>query len=97
MPRSKTRSPKPKQAIRHGPLAETEREDSNPKRYAVSVESCRARKIDTDNLCAKYFVDALRYAGIIPDDRPEDIEYSISQKKVKTKAEEITIIEVREI
>lgn len=97
MPRSKSSGAKSKQAVRNGPLAEEKRKDSNPRRYGISITSLRTRPLDPDNLCAKWFVDSLRYAQIIPDDRPEDICYSISQKKVKTKAEEKTLIEVTEL
>src|SRR5881392_3395947 len=94
MPTRKVSRSKPKPALRHGTLAETEGKDSDSPSFSVSITSLRVRLLDPDNLCAKWFVDALRYSSIIPDDRPEDIIYKVSQKKVKTKMEEETIVDV---
>ena len=53
--------------------------------------------LDPDNLCPKYFVDGLRYAGIIPDDTARDIVLHISQEKVDKKEEERTEITIVEL
>lgn len=82
-------------ALRDGSLAAQERERTNPDRRVVSITSLRVRPIDPDNLCGKYFVDALRYAGILSDDRAQDVVFSITQEKVSHKAEEKTIINVK--
>lgn len=65
-----------------------------PGRCAIRVHSVRSRLIDPDNLCAKYFVDALRYAGIIADDTAQEIEYTITQRKARKTEEEHTTIEI---
>lgn len=91
---SKSPSPKPEQVVRHEPVAEKAGEGINPDRVRVCITSFRRRLIDPDNLCPKYFIDSLRYAGLIPNDREEDITLQVSQVKVKTKAEERTQIEL---
>jgi hypothetical protein len=83
----------PEPAVHNGTDGATKRKTKNSGRYVVSVTSYRSRLCDPDNLCAKYFVDALRYAGVIPDDRPDDIIYQIQQKKC-SKEKEKTLIEV---
>lgn len=53
----------------------------------VRIERRGIRLLDKDNLMGgtKAIVDALRYAGLIPDDNPEAIDLIITQKKVKKK------------
>ena len=70
-----------------------EEEDSSvrPGRYRVEVISHRKRLIDTDNLCPKFHIDALRYAGLIPDDSPEHIELVVRQVRSKENKTEIVI------
>lgn len=80
-----------------GAVGSAKGKEGHPTRHAVSVTSYRVRSVDPDNLCSKYFIDALRYAGTLHDDRPEDIDYSINQKKVAKKAQEKTLITVTEI
>ena len=86
-------SAKPKQVARHEPLVKeaTERPDT---RRRVTVSSYRVRLLDQDNVCVKYHVDGLRYAGVIRDDTTNDIELFVRQYKVKTRQEERTEIEV---
>lgn len=57
-------------------------EESHPGRLLVVVVAYRRRLCDPDNLFAKYFIDCLRYAELIPNDRAEDIELTVRQKKV---------------
>ena len=45
----------------------------------MRVVSFRARLCDPDNLCPKYFIDCLRYAGLIADDAPEFITLEVRQ------------------
>jgi len=85
---------KPESVVCDGSLAESKTQERNPSRSIIRITSFRTRLIDPDNLCAKYFVDGLRYAGIIPDDRPQDIELTVTQEKVATIAEERTEIEI---
>lgn len=92
---SASQSSQSKSTIRNESLVEASGEKENSGRCLVSIKSFRCgRSVDPDNLAGKYFIDALRYAGIIPDDRPEDIIYKITQEKVKTRKEEKTIIEL---
>jgi hypothetical protein len=71
-----------------------QRKESHAGRFLVRVTSFRRRLLDPDNLCPKYFVDALRYAGIIPDDTSEDIELVIRQEKVELRSDERTELEI---
>lgn len=64
------------------------------KRILVRVTAFRHRLIDEDNLCEKYHVDLLRYAGIIPGDEPEKVKIEVYQKKVPTSEKEEVLIEV---
>lgn len=81
-------------AVCHESLAKNKGKSQNPGRIAISITSYRRRLLDPDNLCPKYFIDALRYSKLIPDDTEKDIIHTISQKKVETKAQEKTLIEI---
>jgi hypothetical protein len=63
-------------------------------RIKVCITSFRRRLIDPDNFAAKYFIDALRYAGAIPDDREEDIIIETRQIQACKKENECTVIEI---
>lgn len=77
------------------PLGQEEGEGRGPRRIAVRFVSRRVRLIDPDNLTPKYLLDGLRYSGLIPDDRFEDITVDVCQEKVAHKVEEETLVEVR--
>ena len=66
-------------AVRHEPVAASPREARDASRVRVCVVSFRARLCDPDNLCPKYFIDCLRYAGLIADDAPECITLEVQQ------------------
>lgn len=84
--------PKPKRAP-VPPLAGcAQGKGGHPGRILVSITSHRRRLLDPDNIVVKYFVDCLRYSGLLRDDRNEDIELRVSQKKVQTAEEERTEI-----
>ena len=83
-----------KPAVRHEPVEQEKREARHAGRFHVRVVSFRRRLLDPDNLCPKYFIDCLRYAGLIPDDRAQDITLESRQEKVGSKAEERTEIEI---
>lgn len=51
------------------------------RRLAV-VTDYRLRLLDYDNLCAKPIIDCIRYAGLIPEDNPENLEILVRQKKI---------------
>lgn len=91
---SQPSSPQPQCAVCDEPVAEIARKEENPSRLRVRVISLRRRLIDPDNLCPKYFIDCLRYAQIIPNDRAQDIVLEVSQEKVKSKRDECTRIEI---
>ena len=86
--------PEPESPVQHEPVAAQAGEAKNPSRIHVRITSFRCRLLDPDNLCPKYFVDCLRYAGLIPDDRAQDIALEVRQEKVSTRAQERTVIEI---
>lgn len=81
-------------AVQHGPDGKVEGKEGHPIRHSVRITSYRKRECDPDNLVGKFFIDSLRYAGIIHNDRAADIDYSITQKKVEKKESEKTLIEI---
>lgn len=86
-------NPKPECVVQHGALASSGGEEKNTARITVSVTSFRQRLLDADNLIPKYFIDGLRYAGLIPGDNPQSIQLEqVKQVKVKEKSEERTEI-----
>jgi hypothetical protein len=91
--RGKAQSPEPECPVLDEPVAEEKRKAIDSSRVRVCIESRRTRLLDPDNLCAKYFIDSLRYAGLIPNDRAEDIELKVTQTKVK-KGQEETLVEI---
>lgn len=85
--------PKSQQIVCDDPLAKTPGETKNSGRVSVRIVSYRKRLLDPDNLIggAKYFTDTLRYCGLIPDDREQDITLQVEQKKSN---QECTLIEI---
>jgi Holliday junction resolvase RusA-like endonuclease len=60
--------------------------------YCLQIHSVRKRKTDIDGLCAKYIIDGLVKAEILPDDDQRSIkEIRFSQEKG---TEEKTIITI---
>jgi len=86
-------SPEPESVVRHEPLAAGEGKGEGACGIIVRIRSFRSRLLDPDNLCAKSLVDGLRYAGLIPGDRPQDIELTVTQEKCD-KQDERTEIEM---
>jgi hypothetical protein len=72
-------SAEPEPVVRDEPVAAAPREARHPGRVRVCVVSFRARLCDPDNLCPKYFIDCLRYAGLIADDTPECVTLEVRQ------------------
>lgn len=66
-------------------------------RVRVRVTSFRVRLLDPDNLCPKYFIDCLRYANCIRDDRQQDITLEVRQEKVESKLLERTEIVIEPV
>jgi hypothetical protein len=71
------------------------REEESQERIVVRITRSSTRLLDADNLAGgcKPVIDQLRYAGLIPDDSPEKVEITFTQKKVK-KGQEGTLIEI---
>lgn len=80
--------------VRHDALAAAQGETQGAPRVAVRIQSYRTRYLDVDNLTGgtKFLLDGLRYAGAIPGDRPQDIELTVEQFKVKRIKDERTEI-----
>lgn len=86
---------KSKRGLRNGPLAAGQAKKADSAFYVVRVTSFRSRLIDTDNLVAKWHVDALRYAGILPSDAPDKARIETSQVKcAKGEARTEILIEI---
>jgi hypothetical protein len=90
--KSASSNAKPKRAVRNESLAKSGGKKENTGRIHIRLTARRKRLIDPDNLVFKYFIDCLRYAGAIPDDRAEDV--TIETKQEKTRQKEETIIEL---
>lgn len=74
------------------PLDADKAEARDAGKFVVRVTSFRLRLLDEDNLCEKYLVDGLRYAGLLPSDAPDRCRIITTQKKVARQAEEHTRI-----
>lgn len=94
---SESKGAEPKRIIRHESVGQAPRKEGYPNRFKVSIVSYRKRLIDPDNLCPKYFIDALRYEGLIPDDTAREIVLEVRQEKAVTKCFERTVIEITPI
>jgi hypothetical protein len=72
--------------------------ETSRQRTHIRITRYSCRPLDCDNYAGgcKPIIDQLRYAKLIKDDSPEDIEVEFKQVKVKTKAEERTEIEISE-
>lgn len=81
----------PQQAVCDEPVAEAQRETKYPSRTFVRITAFRRRLLDPDNLCPKYFIDGIRYAGLIPNDRPQDIILEVRQEKSNDERTEIEL------
>lgn len=89
--RRQIQSAKPELAIRDDTLGTEGRKEEGAQRVVVRITSFRWRLLDPDNLCAKSIVDGLRYSGLIPDDRPQDIDLTVRQEKCDKKDERTEI------
>ena len=89
---SAVQAPKPEPPFCHEPVAEEAGKGTDPGRFCVRITGFRLRLCDPDNLCPKYFIDCLRYAGIIRDDRPQDITLEVRQERAVSREDERTEI-----
>lgn len=97
LPQGQSPCAKPQSTLRHESVAEEKGKGGHPRRLLVRVTSIRRRLLDYDNLIPKYFVDCLRYAGILSGDTEAEIDLRIAQRKTKDKSEEGTEIEIEVI
>jgi len=79
------------QASPHG---NREDEEQGSQKCIVCITCFRVRKQDKDNGVYKWHIDAVRRAGLIPDDTEEDIDFIPFQKRVPHFKEERTEIEI---
>ena len=76
------------------PLGKNKVKKGDKEKFHISVLSVRKRLCDTDNLACKYHVDCLRYLGLIPDDSPDYVQITTTQRKCKKGEEEHIVIEI---
>lgn len=82
---------KPKRPVRNVPIRPASGKEANPSRRKISVVSYRKRLIDPDNLCPKYFIDALRYEKVLAGDTAKHVTVEVSQEKSTYERTEISI------
>ncbi len=85
-----------KQTVWDEPLAAPKGKEGHTGCVPLRVTSYRRRLLDLDNCVSKFFIDCCRYSGLIRQDTPDAISYSVRQIKVKTREEERTEIEIGE-
>ena len=90
----KPQTPKLEPDPGHAPHGEAPTKTRHTTRHFVRVTATRTRLCDEDNLCCKYLVDALRYAGVIHEDSPDQTEIQVTQRKAAKGEAEATRIEV---
>lgn len=90
-------SPNPQRAAQADVARPAQREKENAGRYAVVITSFRVRLADDDALIGKYFVDALRYSGLLASDEVGGLDYKVRQEKVAHKSDEKTVVEITPI
>ena len=82
------------QGAGHESVGSAPAKEADPTIRSVRVTSRRIRLLDTDNLAIKYHIDALCYEGVLKGDSPKHITLEVRQEKVRTAAEECTVIEI---
>ena len=84
--------PSPRQTLVNPCQGEAPRKD----RITLVITRSACSLLDADNYAGgcKPLIDQLRYAKLIADDDPETVEILFRQAKVKTKAEEMTQVEI---
>ena len=80
--------------VRNATLEQAQAENRGAKGVLVVVKSFRRRLLDEDNLAAKFFVDCLRYSGIIHGDSPATTHITVRQEKVGNKEREFVRIQI---
>lgn len=90
-------APKLERDLRDGAMGAVQVQGRNSGRFLVRVTSYRKRLLDYDNLCEKYHIDCLRYAGLIPGDAPGTTEIEVREEKIEPGAAERVRIEIYKI
>lgn len=70
------------------PLATPQAKKRDTAKYNISVVAVRSRLLDEDNLAEKYHIDALRYAGLIHSDAPDQTRIITTQRKCQKNEKE---------
>lgn len=91
---SKTSCSNHKRPVRNESLGSVQREKTDASRVIVRVTSYRTIFLDSDDPCPKYFVDGLRYAGLLHSDSFNSASISVFQEKAERKEDERTEIEI---
>lgn len=78
----------------HASLGPGQIQGLNSAGFLVRITSVRKCQLDEDNLCEKYHVDCCRYAGLIPDDSPDQVRIETRQRKVRPGEAEHTQIDI---
>lgn len=78
----------------HRRVGAPKKEKSHTPGIVIRVTRVGRRLIDWDNLCAKPLVDGLRYAGLIPDDRPSIAKIEVDQRKAGPGEDEHAEVEI---
>ncbi len=91
LPHSKPQPPA-RPALGDPPKGESPRQA----RVTLCITRSACSLLDADNFAGgcKPLIDQLRYAKLISDDDPETVEILFRQEKVRTKAAEMTTIEI---
>ena len=92
LPDDSGQAPKLERDSGDGALGAVQVQKRTGEHFLVRVTSIRKRLLDYDNLCEKYHVDLLRYAGIILGDCPAETQIEVRQEKAeKGEPEEVRI------
>lgn len=91
---SEPSGPVVKPAVRDEPVAAEKGKTRHAGRVHIRITSVRARLIDADNLCGKYFTDCLRYCGAIQDDSPQFVTIETRQRKAQKGEPHRSVIEI---
>jgi hypothetical protein len=91
---SKTPGAEPQHNSRQASDGDSANQTRGARKCLVRFTCYRIRRQDPDNGVYKWHIDALRYAGLIPNDTEDDIEIAASQKRVRTRKQERVEIEL---
>lgn len=83
----------PELPVQPKPVRKIRRATESAQRAVVVITSFRPQLLDPDNLCPKYIIDGLRYAGLLADDTSDCVEVRVAQVRC-LKGEERTEVEL---